>query len=156
MYQPKSEEEKTQDILFHEMRSDAQSYIDSFSKKYRRVLLITCIAAVLLFAILCSFMMAAYDNQKLYLLIFLFILYAVLVTLTWFVAGGIICRSLSGFVRWSTARSKWIDVIDQMDKVEEKYLRGTVYEEDVKKVESRMSSLAQTIHAMGALEEIKK
>ena len=64
MYQPKSEEEKTQDILFHEMRSDAQDHIDQFFKKASACLLITCIAAVLLFAAMCSFMMAAYDNEK--------------------------------------------------------------------------------------------
>lgn len=150
MYQPRSEEEKTQDILFHEMRSSAQDHIDVFSRKHRRVLLITCIAAVLLFALLCSFMLAAYDSQKLYLLALLFVLYADLVTLTWFIAGGIMCRSVSRFVRWSMIRSKWIDVVEQLDKVEEEYLKGTVYEEDMKKVERRMASLAETISAMGA------
>ena len=155
MYQPKSEEEKTQDILFHEMRSDAQDHIDSFSKKHRRVLLITCIAAVLLFAVMCSFMMAAYDNERLYLLVLLFVLYAVLVTLTWFIAGGIVCRSLAGFVRWSAIRSKWIDVLSQMDKVEEDYLKGTVYDEDMKKVERRMAALAEEINDMGAAEAQK-
>ncbi|MCI8471742.1 MAG: hypothetical protein HFE65_01395 [Clostridiales bacterium] len=155
MYQPKSEEEKTQDILFHEMRSDAQDHIDSFSKKHRRVLLITCIAAVLLFAAMCSFMMAAYDNERLYLLVLLVVLYAVLVTLTWFIAGGIVCRSLSGFVRWSAIRSKWIDILSQMDKVEEEYLKGTVYEEDMKKVERRMAALAEAINDMGAAEAQK-
>ena len=83
------------------------------------------------------------------LLVFLFVLYAVLVTLTWFIAGGIICRSVSEFIRWSAIRSKWIDVLNQMDKVEEDYLKGTVYEEDMKKVERRMASLAETINAMG-------
>lgn len=155
MYQPRSEEEKTQDILFYEMRSDAQEHIDVFSKKHRRVLLITCIVAVLLFAAMCSFMMAAYDSERLYLLVLLFALYAVLVTLTWFITGGIVCRSLSGFVRWSTIRSKWIDVLSQMDKVEEDYLKGTVYEEDLKKVERRMAALAETINDMGAAEQKK-
>ena len=155
MYQPRSEEEKTQDILFHEMRSDAQEHIDIFSKKHRRVLLITCVAAVVLFAGMFSFMMAAYDSERIYLLVLLIVLYAVLVTLTWFIAGGIICRSLSGFVRWSAIRGKWIDVLSQMDKVEEDYLKGTVYEEDMKKVEQRMAALAEMINAMGAAEQKK-
>ena len=97
-------------------------------------------------------MMAAYDNEQLLLLIFWIVLYAVLVTLTWFVAGGVLCRSVGRFVRWSTVRSKWIDVLEQMDQVEEAYLKGTVYEDDLKKVEHRLSSLAQEIHAMGTEE----
>lgn len=156
MYQPRSEEEKTQDILFHEMRSSAQDHIDNFSKKYRRVLLITCIAAVLLFLVMCSFMLAAYDNEKLLFLIFLIVLYAILVTLSWFVAGAVVCRSLIRFVRWSAIRSKWIDILQQMDEIEEKYLKGTVYEDDMIKVERRMSSLAEEINALGATEEIEK
>lgn len=150
MYQPRSEEEKTQDILFHEMRSSAQDHIDTFSKKYKKVLLITCIGAVVLFLVLCSFMMAAYDNEKLLILIFLIALYAVLVTLTWFVAGGILCHSVGKFVRWSAMRGKWIDILEQMDQVEEAYIKGTVYEEDLKKVEHRLSSLAREINNMGA------
>lgn len=153
LYQPRSEEEKTQDILFHEMRSSAQDQIDAFSKKYKKVLLITCIGAVVLFLILCSFMMAAYDNEQLLALIFLIVLYAVLVTLTWFIAGGVLCRSVGKFVRWSAVRSKWMDVLGQMDLVEEEYLKGTVYEDDLKKVEHRLSSLAQEINAMGADEK---
>jgi hypothetical protein len=150
LYQPRSEEEKTQDILFHEMRSSAQDHVDIFSKKYKKVLLITCIGAVVLFLALCSFMMAAYDSEKLLHLVGLIVLYAVLVTLTWFVAGGVLCRSLYKFVRWSAVRSKWIDVLEQMDRAEEEYLKGTVYEDDMKKIEQRLSSLAQEINSMGS------
>ncbi len=135
------------------MRSSAQDHIDAFSKKYRKVLLITCIGAVVLFLALCSFMMAAYDNEKLSILIFLIVLYAVLVTLIWFIAGGVLCRSVGKFVRWIAVRSKWIDVLGQMDLVEEEYLKGTVYEDDLKKVEHRLSSLAQEINAMGKEEK---
>ncbi len=153
MEQPRSEEEKTQDILFHELRSSAQDHVDAFSKKYRKVLLITCIGAVILFLALCSFIMAAYDNENVSILIFWIVLYAVLVTLTWFIAGGVLCRSVGKFVRWSAVRSKWMDVLDQMDQLEEEYLKGTVYEDDLKKVEHRLSSLAQEINAMGAEEK---
>jgi len=156
LYQPRSEEEKTQDILFHEMRSSAQEYVDAFSKKYRRVLLITCIFAVVLFLTLCSFMMAAYDHERISLLIFWIVLYALLVAACWFIAGAVICRSLFQFVRWSTIRGKWIDVLSRMDKIEEGYLKGTVYEEDLKKVERRMSVLAQEINTMGAAEKAGK
>lgn len=149
MYQPRSEEEKTQDILFHEMRSSAQDHVDIFSKKYKKTLLITCIGAVILFLALCSFMMAAYDNEKLISLVCFIALYAALVTLTWFVAGGVLCRSLHKFVRWSAVRSKWMDVLEQMDRVEEEYLKGTIYEDDMKKIEHRLSSLAQEINSMG-------
>ena len=152
MYQPRSEEEKTQDILFHEMRSSAQDHIDAFSKKYRRVLLITCIAAVVLFLALCSFMMAAYDNENLVLLVVLILTYAVFVVLCWYIAGAVVCGSFGRFVRWSAVRSKWIDILERMDKIEERYLKGTVYEEDLKKVEHRMSALAEEINAMGAVE----
>lgn len=156
MYQPRSEEEKTQDILFHEMRSSAQDHIDAFSKKYRRVLLITCIAAVVLFLALCSFMMAAYDNENLVLLVVLILIFAVLVVLIWYITGAVMCKSLIKFVRWSALRSRWIDILGQMDKIEERYLKGTVYEEDLKKVEHRMSALAEAINAMGTAEENEK
>ena len=154
MFRPRSEEEKTQDILFHEKRSGAQDHVDAFSKIYRRALLITCIAAVVLFCALCPLMLAAYDSQRLWLLAAVIALYGATVVLAWFVSGAVLCRSLGTFVRWSALRSKWIDVLQQMDRVEEEFLRGNIYEEDVKKTEQRMARLADEIHAWGEKNEI--
>ena len=62
--------------------------------------------------------------------------------LIWYITGAVMCKSLIKFVRWSALRSRWIDILGQMDKIEERYLKGTVYEEDLKDVYKRQVETA--------------
>ena len=145
MFQPRSEEEKTRDILFHEKRTAAADRIGEFQKNRRKALLIACICGVVLFAAACPLFLAAYDSERLWLLAILFCCYVVLTVLSFYISGAFLCRSLRKFLHWSRLRSRWRDAVAQMDAVAEGILAGNLYEADRDKAETAMETLADEI-----------
>ena len=145
MFQPRSEEEKTRDILFHEKRTAAAERIGDFRKRSRKALLIACIFGVVLFAAACPLFLAAYDSERLWLLALLFCGYLLLTVLSFYISGALLCRSLGKFFRWSRLRVRWRDAVTQMDAVAEGVLAGNLYEADREKAETAMEALADEI-----------
>ena len=145
MFQPRSEEEKTRDILFHEKRTEAGERIGAFRRKRRKALLVACICGVVLFAASCPLFLAAYDSERLWLLAVLFCCYLLLTILSFYISGAVLCRSPRKFLRWSRLRSRWRGAVEQMDAVAEGLLAGNLYEADRVKAENVMEALADEI-----------
>ena len=145
MFQPRSEEEKTRDILFHEKRTAASERIGDFRARSRKALLVACICGVVLFAAACPLLLAAYDSERLWLLALLFCVYVLLTVLSFYITGALLCRSLGKFLRWSRLRSRWRDAVARMDAVAEGILAGNMFEADRVKAEASMEALADEI-----------
>lgn len=142
----RSEEEKTEDILFYEKKAKARELLGCFKKKLRiiRVMCVMITAAAALYPII-----LAYDSGKLWILLATAAAAAVFALTVFFVCGAAVCRSLSKFLKWHRLTVKFEGAEDDMKRLEEKFLDGTAFEPEVDATEDLILKLADEILKLG-------
>lgn len=141
----RSEEEKTEDILYYEKKAIAREYIEAFEKTLARARIITAVCTVAAFAAAIGSILRAYDSENTAFVIIAALALVVFAALLFTVSGAVMCRSLTGFFKWCTLRSKFRSAEEMMNKLEEKFLDNTAFEPDVKAAESDLLKSAEKI-----------
>lgn len=143
----RSEEEKTEDILYYEKKARAREYVEAFEKKLSHTRVITAVCTAAAFAAAIGSLLGAYDRENTALVVGIALALAVFAVLIYIVSGAIMCRSLTAFFKWRALRAKFRFAEEIMSKVEEKFLDNTAFEPDVKKAESDLLASAEKILA---------
>lgn len=141
----RSEEEKTEDILYYEKKARAREYIEAFEKKLVRARIITAVCTAVLFAAAVGSLLSAYDSENTALVAVMALTIVVFAALIFTVSGAVMCRSLTAFFKWRMLRAKFRSAEELMNRVEEKFLDNTAFEPDVKKAESDLLESAEKI-----------
>ena len=147
----RSEEEMSLDIAIYEKKSTAREKLAVFARKQKIGRRITFGAAAVSLAALAAPMLRAYDAERVRLLIILFVLWIVFTAAVRVVCGALLCRSLAAYFRWSRLAAKFHTAEEVMKKTEELFAEGTLFENDLKKAENELVSLAEKINSMPEL-----
>ena len=147
----RSEEEMSLDIAIYEKKSTAREKLAVFARKQKIGRRITFGAAAVSLAALAAPMLRAYDAERVRLLIILFVLWIVFTAAVRVVCGALLCRSLAAYFRWSRLAAKFHTAEEVMKKTDELFAEGTLFENDLKKAENELVSLAEKINSMPEL-----
>ena len=147
----RSEEEMSLDIAIYEKKSTAREKLAVFARKQKIGRRITFGAAAVSLAALAAPMLRAYDAERVRLLIILFVLWIVFTAAVRVVCGALLCRSLAAYFRWSRLAARFHTAEEVMKKTEELFAEGTLFENDLKKAEDELVSLAEKINSMPEL-----
>ena len=127
----------------YEKRYAAQEKIDE-AKKLRRKASVACaIGAVVIFAIMISFILSAYDNENVVLLFVLIAVYLIAVVAVYYVYGTVKDRRFFKMTRYI---SRFEDAIELFDKMEAKYAEKTLHPADREKAENRLIRVCEDIN----------
>ncbi len=136
-------EEKSRSEIMYEKRYDAQDKIDE-AKKLRRKARVACaIGAVVLFAIMISFIMSAYDNENVPLFFVLVCVYLAAVVAVYYVYGT---TKNKKFYLMTHYIVRFEDAIEAFDKMEAKYAEKTLHPADREKVENKLMKVCDDIN----------
>lgn len=142
----RSEDQVRADIVLHEKRSSAQDKVREAKTLRRKALVAAAIGAVALFAVMGAFIIAAYDSQNVILLAILLAAYVLGIILVFYVYGAVKCRSLKYFSRSMRYIIKLEEMLEDMDKVEEKYAERTIRLSDMDEFEKKFLSICDKIN----------
>lgn len=142
----RSEDEVRADILLHEKRSSAQEKVNNAKKLRRKCIVAAAIGAVALFAVMGAFIIAAYDSQNVILLAILLAAYVLGIILVFYVYGAVKCGSFKYFCRSMRYIIKLEEMLEDMDKVEEKYAERTIRLSDMDEFEKKFLNLCDRIN----------
>lgn len=130
-------------VEMYEKRYAAQSKIDE-AKKLRRKAWVACaIGAVVLFAIMITFIMSAYDNEQVALLFALIAVYVLGIVAVYYIYGTIKNKNFFKMTRYIV---RFYDAIEAFDKMEVKYAEKTLHPADREKVENRLMKVCDEIN----------
>lgn len=143
----RTEEEKTRDMIMYEKKATAKEICDLYGKTKKKADIITLIAAVV-FAV-CAFPLfyKAYDGESIIGMILVIAGVALLTILARMIAGAILVRSLSVFLKWGSLCAKWKDSRKIMHDYEARFADQTVFEEDLKKAEKRLMDACDALNS---------
>ena len=147
----RSEEEMSLDIAIYEKKSTAREKLAVFARKQKIGRRITVCAAAASLAALAVPMLRAYDAERVSLLLILFASWIVFAAVVRIACGSLLCRSLAAYFRWSRLAAKFPTAEEVMKKTEELFAEGTLFENDLKKAEDELVSLAEKINSMPTL-----
>ncbi len=147
----RSEEEMSLDIAIYEKKSTAREKLAVFARKQKIGRRITVGAAAASLAALAVPMLRAYDAERVSLLLILFASWIVFAAVVRIACGSLLCRSLAAYFRWSRLAAKFHTAEEVMKKTEELFTEGTLFENDLKKAEDELVSLAEKINSMPTL-----
>ena len=147
----RSEEEMSLDIAIYERKSTAREKLAVFARKQKIGRRITVGAAAVSLVALAVPMLRAYDAERVSLLIILLAAWIVFAAVVRIVCGALLCRSLAAYFRWSRLAAKFHTAEEVMKKAEELFAEGTLFENDLKKAEDELVSLAEKINSMPTL-----
>lgn len=143
--QMRSEDKKTEDILFYEKKAAARDRLTEFQKKLRCARLVTVIGTLAASAASASPFLAAYDSENTKGMIMIIAAVAVFAVILYMVSGAILCRSLPRFFKWRGLRSRFVSIEEDMKKLEEKFLDNTAFEPEVDATEERLLKISEEI-----------
>ena len=147
----RSEEEMSLDIAIYEKKSTAREKLAVFARKQKIGRRITVGAAAASLAALAVPMLRAYDAERVSLLLILFASWIVFAAVVRIACGSLLCRSPAAYFRWSRLAAKFHTDEEFMKKTEELFAEGTLFENDLKKAEDELVSLAEKINSMPTL-----
>ena len=147
----RSEEEMSLDIAIYEKKSTAREKLAVFARKQKIGRRITVGAAAVSLAALAVPMLRAYDAERVSLLLILFASWIVFAAVVRIAGGSLLCRSLAAYFRWSRLAAKFHTAEEVMKKTEALFAEGTLFENDLKKAEDELVSLAEKINSMPML-----
>lgn len=141
----RSEEQKSKDLIIHEKRYRANEVLDVIKVWRRKATVICAISAVVLFAVLISFIIAAYDAQNIILMAALVAAYFVLVILSYNIGGAVIAKSYSAFRGAKKLAKKWEYALLDFEAMEDKVAERTAMPGDMEKCEAKLIDVATTL-----------
>ena len=127
----------------YEKRYAAQQKIDEARKLCRKARVACAIGAVVIFAIMISFILSAYDNENVVLLFVLIGIYLLAVAAVYYVYGTIKNKN---FFKMTRLISRFDDAIELFDKMEAKYAEKTLHPADREKAENRLIKICEDIN----------
>ena len=141
----RSEEQKSKDLIIHEKRYRANEILETVKAWKRKATVVCAISAVVFFAVLISFILAAYDAQNVILMASLIALYFVLVILSYYIGGAVISKSFAAFSGAKKLAKKWDYALLDFEAMEDKVAERTAMPGDMEKSESKLIDVATTL-----------
>ena len=145
----RSEEQRSKDVIIHEKRYRANEILDAIKVLRRKALIIGAVSAVALFAILISFIFAAYDAQNIPLMAALIVLYFLLLILAYNIGGAVTAKSYPAFRGAVKLFKKWNYALLDFEAMEEKVIERTAMPGDMEKAEDKLIACADILIAYG-------
>lgn len=141
----RSEEEMTKDMILHEKRYRAKEILETVKAWKRKAVVTTAICAAVLFAVLISFIMGAYDAQNILLMVALIAAYFVLLLISYYIAGSAFAHGFSAFSKGTKLLSRWNDAVADFEAMEEKVAERTAMPGAMEKCEIKLINVADDI-----------
>lgn len=145
----RSEEQKSQDIIIHEKRYRANEILEIIKVWKRKAAVICAVSAVVFFAVLISFILAAYDAQNLILTASLIAAYFLLVILSYNIGGAVTSGGFGAFRNAKKLAKKWDYALLDFEAMEDKVAERTAMPGDMEKCESKLIDVATTLASFG-------
>ena len=141
----RSEEQKSRDIIIHEKRYRANEILETINAWKRKAAVVCAISAVVLFSVLISFIMAAYDDQNIVLMAVLLVAYLALTVVSYYVGAAAFAKSLGAFCSAKKLAKKWDYAILDFEAMEDKVAERTAMPGDMEKCEAKLIDVATTL-----------
>lgn len=139
------EDEKTRDVIVYEKRYKAEEVLASVKKWKRGALVWAAAGAVVLFAAMISFIVRAYDEEKVALMAILVGALVLGVIAVYFAGGSVKAKSAKRFAVGCSLLRKWNNALADFEVIEEKSLEKTAMPGEIDKYEEKLVSLADKI-----------